>query len=393
MKHLLGIALMSLALSHQALAANALLTGDTFITTTNAAGNFGANVNLAAGNGATALMQFSLSTLPAGLQASNVSKASLLLYVNRVTVAGNVSVALLTSPFTELTATQTSTGGAVGSIIAGSIPMGVAQVGTYLLVDVTSAVQNALLSGTVGFAVVSDGTSVVQFDSKENVATSHPAQLTVTLVSVGPPGAQGLPGPPGTQGLPGAQGLPGTQGLQGNPGTPGSPGAQGPAGPAGVNVKDGANNSVGTLVGLSLDDLRLTVIKNGYIFEVSLLGELKQDLQATIVFTGPSCTGTPYRIPYIPNYVKRLVIFGSKFFAGAGSAIVPPRVGGPGGGLTFVSELNHPGGCVNGGGWIGGVMYPAIPGFAMQEILPSAIGLVLVGSSGPAAVAGPLTIH
>lgn len=112
-------------------------------------------------------MQFSLAILPAGLQASNINKATLLLYVNRATAAGGVSFAGLNGPFTEMTATQASTSGLVGAPFAGPVPLSAASVGGYLSIDVTSQVQLALVAGSVGFGVVSDGTAVAQFDSKE----------------------------------------------------------------------------------------------------------------------------------------------------------------------------------------------------------------------------------
>lgn len=87
--------------SLSAFGADGLLTGDTFITSANATGNFGAMAALAVGSGATGLVPFRLATLPAGTQPSGVQKASLLVYVNRVTVAGNVSVATLNSSFAE----------------------------------------------------------------------------------------------------------------------------------------------------------------------------------------------------------------------------------------------------------------------------------------------------
>ncbi|MBY0502935.1 MAG: DNRLRE domain-containing protein [Bryobacteraceae bacterium] len=434
-----ALPLMLFALSYPALAADALLTSDTFITTTNAAGNFGTNVNLAAGSGATALTQFSLSTLPAGLQASNVSKASLLLYVNRVTVAGNVSVALLNSTFGELTATQTSTGGAIGTTLAGSIAVGPAQVGTYLLVDVTSAVQNALLAGTVGFAVVSDGTAVAQFDSKENTLTSHPARLQVTLVSVGPPGAQGLPGAPGAQGIQGLPGAPGAQGIQGLPGAPGAqgiqgvkgdkgdtgaqgpqgiqglPGAQGAQGIQGVKgdkgdtgaqgpqgvqgatgatgasgggvLRDGSNNIIGSVIGFNGQDT-FTVNKNGYIFSISVDGTL-EPVGFSVHYTGANCTGTPYVVDTTvgagtPRYPKSLIFkpLANKLFqyANVVNGVAASSTTIP----TLLSRESSAGVCTTPSTGITGV-------WQVVEVSPATVGIVTSGS--PQAVALPVTFQ
>jgi len=96
----------------------------------------------------------------------------------------------------------------------------------------------------------------VSFDSKENILTSHTAQLPFVLVSAGPQGLQvlhglqvpqglagaagpqgatGPAGPTGATGPTGPAGQQGPQGLMGLTGLTGSPGAAGPAGPAGPN--------------------------------------------------------------------------------------------------------------------------------------------------------------
>ena len=49
-----------------AFATDGLLTGDSYISSGNPTSNFGAQATMFAGSGATSVMQFSLSTLPAG---------------------------------------------------------------------------------------------------------------------------------------------------------------------------------------------------------------------------------------------------------------------------------------------------------------------------------------
>src|SRR5580693_1223571 len=73
---------MLLSLAPTAWAADAPLTGDTFISSTSPTANYGrmAFMNVSATN--SALVQFDLSNLPAGLLASQVSKAYLRVYVN-----------------------------------------------------------------------------------------------------------------------------------------------------------------------------------------------------------------------------------------------------------------------------------------------------------------------
>ena len=62
---------------------------------------------------------------------------------------------------------------------------------------------------------LSAGTAVVQFDSKENDQTSHPATLDIDLVDAGPTGATGPQGPQGPAGATGATGAAGLAGLDG----------------------------------------------------------------------------------------------------------------------------------------------------------------------------------
>jgi hypothetical protein len=113
----------------------------------------------------------------------------------------------------------------------------------YLSLDLTSTVQS-WLNGTLannGIALVpSSGSKIsVSFDSKENIFTSHTAQLPLVLVSAGPQGPQGPAGPQGATGLTGAigpqgaTGLTGPQGPQGLQGLVGAAGPQGPIGPQG----------------------------------------------------------------------------------------------------------------------------------------------------------------
>lgn len=207
-----NLILLALLIPFSAWSAEGILSADTFTTSSNAAANFGANPQLAVGNGATSLIQFSLTSLPPGLQSSSIARATLIVYINRVTTAGSISFAGLTGPFIESTVTHSSSSGLVGVTLAGPFPLTAGSAGTYLGVDVTALVQSSLFSGTVGFAAISDGTAVAQFDSKENTLSSHPPQLLLALVSVGPQGPPGTPGAPGLNGAPGPPGAPGPSG-------------------------------------------------------------------------------------------------------------------------------------------------------------------------------------
>ena len=98
-----------------------------------------------------------------------------------------------------------------------------------MAVDVTALVQGWVAAPATNFGVaLTAGTAVVQFDSKENDLTAHPATLDVQIVSQGP---QGLAGAAGPAGPPGVAGVPGPSGAQGPAGAAGTPG---PAGPQGI---------------------------------------------------------------------------------------------------------------------------------------------------------------
>ena len=80
-----------------AYASDATVAGDAYVNSAHPATNFGYLSNLYVGNGDTALIQFDLSSLPAGTTAAQIGKATLKLYVNRINVSGLVSVLPVTS--------------------------------------------------------------------------------------------------------------------------------------------------------------------------------------------------------------------------------------------------------------------------------------------------------
>ena len=71
-----------------ALAVEATLVADAHVNSARPGVNSGAISNLNVGGGYTALLQFDLSTLPAGTTAAQVSRATLRLYCNRMDTAG-----------------------------------------------------------------------------------------------------------------------------------------------------------------------------------------------------------------------------------------------------------------------------------------------------------------
>jgi len=260
--------------------AEAILVADAHVNSAMPAVNSGAISNLNVGGGYTALLQFDLSMLPAGTTSAKVSRAVLKLYANRVTTPGTVTLAPVTSAWGEYSvtfATLPSTGAAAGSLSVNQA--------AFVAVDVTTLVQGWISSPATNNGIeLSAATANVQFDSKENDLTAHPATLEIELVDagpvgatgaagatgaqgpMGPPGATGLQGPigpagvtgpAGLEGLNGATGAQGPQGFIGPQGPKGDIGPQGPAGPAGTggggltyqgNYNSTANYALGDVV-------------------------------------------------------------------------------------------------------------------------------------------------
>jgi hypothetical protein len=154
------------------------------------------------GMGILLSFSFDLATLPAGTVSSQVSHATLIVFVNRVNVAGSVSVAPVTASWGEYSVTSAAAQAAGSSI--GNFPVSVA--GQFVSVDVTNQVQAWLNTpaSNNGFALTSAAADVL-FDSKENDETGHAPRLDIALVNQGPPGIQGVQGIPGVPGIAGLQ--------------------------------------------------------------------------------------------------------------------------------------------------------------------------------------------
>ncbi len=221
-----------------AVAVQATLVADAHVNQALPAANSGTISNLYVGNGYTALLRFDLGTLPVGTTATQVSKAVLKVYCNRVDTAGQVSVQPVMGDWAEDSVTY-ATRPSLGSGQAASVT----SAGIYLVVDVTGLVQGWMADpGTNHGVSLASASAAVQFDSKENDLTGHAAELEVDLASQGPQGLVGPQGPSGVAGLQGPQGVAGVQGPvgatggvgpKGDKGDTGAVGPQGPAGPAG----------------------------------------------------------------------------------------------------------------------------------------------------------------
>jgi hypothetical protein len=235
------ILLCSFALAPLASVAQiAPLSADTYVTPGSSV-NFGTatTINVGGPNGSSALVQFDLSNLPAGV---SIAQATLCVFAGKVGAPGTINVSVANGPWSELTVTGTNAPPVPAAAVASGVP--VATANAFFFFDATSAVRNWLSGNAAnnGFIITPNDASVnVAFDSKENPTTSHPATLTITLA--GPAGATGAQGPAGATGAIGATGV---QGPAGPTGAVGATGPQAPAGPTGATGVQGPRGATGT---------------------------------------------------------------------------------------------------------------------------------------------------
>jgi Collagen triple helix repeat (20 copies) len=230
MARLLPVFLAAMFFCPAAHATTVALIGDAHVSSTRSTTNFGTLANLYVGNGNTSLLQFDLTTLPTGLTSSQISHATLTVFVNRVNTGGTVNLSPVTSAWSE-SAVTAATMPTIGTAVNG-FPAAIA--GQYVTLDVTSLVQGWVVAPATnfGFALTSTAANVL-LDSKENDETGHAASLDITITSMGATGAQGIQGATGASGVAGAAG---------------PTGLTGPAGPAGAA---GATGTLGIVSGWS----------------------------------------------------------------------------------------------------------------------------------------------
>ncbi len=217
-------------------AQQATLTADAHVSASRPTVNSGSLSNLNVGGGYTALLQFDLSTLPAGLTAAQLSRATVRLFCNRADTPGTFSAQLLTSAWTESAVTYATIPGAGTTAASGTC----SAPNQFVTLDVTAAVQGWLAAPSTNFGLaLTAPTAVLQFDSKENDLTGHAPELDLMTATATGSGAAGATGATGSAGPSGATGATGVQGLPGLSGLPGAAGATGSSGLAGVTGATG----------------------------------------------------------------------------------------------------------------------------------------------------------
>ncbi len=199
-----------------------------------------------------------LSVLPTGVSSSQLAKATLKLYANKVTSPGSVNLwAVGPTQWTEAGIKYANSpaylsAGAIG------VPYATAAANTtgqFVLFDVTELVRD-WMDGVVAnsglLLTPASPAMLIYFDSKESKTTSKPAILDITLLSAasgnGAKGDQGMPGVAGPVGNTGAPGTPGAPGAAGAVGERGEVGAAGPKGPATVLISPRGDLSMGSFV-------------------------------------------------------------------------------------------------------------------------------------------------
>jgi hypothetical protein len=384
-----------LASSTSTRASQATLVADAHINSALPSTNSGAISNLDVGGGYTTLLQFDLSLLPTATTPAQVSRAVLKLYINRVTTPGLVSLAPLTSSWGEYSvtfATQPSTSASIGSV-------SVTQAGSFIAIDVTSLVQSwiATPASNNGLAL-SAATAFVQFDSKENDLTAHPATLEVDLVNQGPTGSQGptgATGPQGFAGIAGASGpigLPGAAGARGLQGLIGLTGAIGPAGVPGSQGSTGLTGAIGPVGPQGL---------TGASGAAGPQGPAGTGSAAGLVYQGAYASTTNYALGNV------VVWQGSSYSSliasnnGNTPSLSPLQWGiltaqGPAGPIGVTGPTGSPGpqglpGSVGPNGSIGPQGLQGIAGQAGAQGIPGTTGATgLSGPMGPQGVPGPV---
>ena len=187
-------------------ATDATLIANTYISKSSPTTNYCNDQTLHTGGSAISLLQFDLSSLPAGTTATNVARANLILFLHSVTTPGAIQLYLVDQSWGPCTVTYHTAPTMLSPAFA-QVPIEAGTSNDFLVVDVTTQVQNWLdaPNSNNGIAILAATTSpstTVQFDNKASTGTSHPARLDITL-------ANGVPGPQGPQGLDGPPGPPG----------------------------------------------------------------------------------------------------------------------------------------------------------------------------------------
>lgn len=173
---------MMILLPGAARATDAPLVGNASVGSSSPSRKFECLPNLAVGEGNVTLVQFDLSTLPAGVSGPGILKATLTIFVNQVGKGGTLDVAPVLTAWSESTVTHLTLPG-IGLPIGAGVSVELAD--DYYSYDVTAQVQDWVASPTTNFGLaLTSPSGLIYLDSKESTATSHPAKLDVTVAGL-----------------------------------------------------------------------------------------------------------------------------------------------------------------------------------------------------------------
>lgn len=209
---LLGGAALLAATARIMQASQGVLTDDATIQVQLPTNNFGALPQLQVGPNSQSFLRFSLAGLPDGATAATIRKATIQIFVNKVSAPGAVEFRYVERAWSEKTISFSNA--PFANVSTGEFLVDTAN--TFVSFEATKFVQAALNGrlASFGVALTSRGAADVFFDSKESTGTSQAAILDIELT-----------GPQGPQGVPGLAGAPGTPGATGPAGPKGDPGS------------------------------------------------------------------------------------------------------------------------------------------------------------------------
>ena len=158
------------------------LTDDAYVSSGAPNSKYGSSGSLTVNGSAKSFLKFDLSTLPAGGSSSNVVKATLTVFIGSMSTPGEIDVKRVTSgPWDEAHITAANAP-SLGDPAEDSA-LNVTDKKAFLTFNVTALVKDWVgdVLANNGVALVAGGAAAMNFNSKENTRTAHPATLDVAL--------------------------------------------------------------------------------------------------------------------------------------------------------------------------------------------------------------------
>ncbi len=318
--------------------------------------NYGRTVTITVNNvkgASVGLLRFDLTAIPTG---TSIDRATLRLWVSKVTNPGLLEIVEVTDAWDELTVTHFAPPPLGGTAASRSVVATDAR--NWINLDITPLVQQWVLDGTGNGLALLGGLAdplIAVFDSKEGTTTSHPAEIEVYSAGTGaqgpqgevgpqgpagPPGTQGPQGPEGSQGSVGPQGSQGPQGPVGPPGADGSAGPQGPPGPQGIPGPQGAGGlRVVDSIGQDVGGFEYSDTQSGWVYIGAFGRTIRVPFdklgfvefpETSIYFwhTSGDCSGTRYLdVPSGMLVQDNAFVRGGKLYAAAPISSTPIAIG------------------------------------------------------------------